>query len=108
MIGASTLLGVTHGLRFRGLEQWEGFQFSTPRERWKVDVRSLQGVTLTDDPIQIPFPQHLRLAFGDSAIETLIAAGRSRQDAVLRWLPRAFSVGPDAQLSRDWHDPEPD
>jgi 3'-5' exonuclease len=95
-------------LRFQGLEHWEDFRFSTPRERWKVDVRALQGVVLTDDPIQIPFPQRLRLAFGESEIETLIAAGRSKQSAVLRWLPRAFSVGPDAQLSRDWHEPEPD
>jgi hypothetical protein len=95
-------------LRFQGKEHWEDFRFSTPRERWKVDVRALQGVVLTNEPIHIPFPQRLRLAFSDSDIETLIAAGRSRQSAVLRWLPRAFSVGPDAQLSRDWHEPEPD
>ena len=95
-------------LRFEGLEQWEDFKFSTPRERWKVDVRALQGVLLTNEPIQIPFPQRLRLAFADSDIETLIAAGRSRQSAVLRWLARAVSVGLDAQLSRDWHEPEPD
>jgi len=78
-------------LRFQGLEQWQDFRFSSPRERWKVDVRALQGVLLTNEPIQIPFPQRLRLAFGDSDIETLIAAGRSRQGAVLRWLPRALS-----------------
>ena len=30
-------------LRFQGLENWEDFRFSTPRERWKVDVRALQG-----------------------------------------------------------------
>jgi hypothetical protein len=95
-------------LRFQGLEHWEDFRFSTPRERWKVDVRALQGVVLTNEPIQIPFPQRLRLAFADSDIETLIAAGRSKQSAVLRWLPRGFSVGLDAQLSRDWHEPEPD
>jgi ribonuclease D len=95
-------------LRFRGLEQWEDFRFSTRRERWKVDVRALQGVVLTEEPIQIPFPQRLRLAFADPEIQTLIAAGRSRQSAVLRWLQRAFSVGLDAQLSRDWHEPEPD
>jgi ribonuclease D len=95
-------------LRFQGLENWEDFRFSTPRERWKVDVRALQGVGATNEPIQIPFPQRLRLAFAESDIETLIAAGRSKQSAVLRWLPRAFSVGVDAQLSRDWHEPEPD
>jgi ribonuclease D len=94
-------------LRFRGFEHWEDFRFSTPRERWKVDVRALQGVVGTNEPIQIPFPQRLRLAFGDSEIETLIAAGRSKQSAVLRWLSRAYSVGVDAQLSRDWHEPEP-
>jgi hypothetical protein len=95
-------------LRFQGLEHWEDFRFSTPRERWKVDVRALQGIVATNEPIQIPFPQRLRLAFAESDIETLIAAGRSRQSVVLRWLPRAFSVGLDAQLSRDWHEPEPD
>jgi ribonuclease D len=93
-------------LQFRDLEQWEHFRFSTRRERWKVDVRALQGALLTDEPIQIPFPQRLRLAFADS--ETLIAAGRSKQSTVLRWLQRAFSVGLDAQLSRDWQEPEPD
>jgi hypothetical protein len=95
-------------LRFKELERWEQFVFSTRRERWKVDVRALQGVALSDDPIQIPFPQRLRLAFADSDIGTLIAAGRSRQSAVLRWLQRASSVGVDAQLSRDWHEPESD
>jgi hypothetical protein len=95
-------------LRFQGLEHWEDFRFSTRRERWKVEVRALQGVVLTNEPIQIPFPQRLRLAFADSDIETLIAAGRSKQSAVLRWLPRGFSVGLDAQLSRDWPEPEPD
>jgi hypothetical protein len=95
-------------LRFQGLEHWEDFRFSTRRERWKVDVRALRGVAMTNEPIQIPFPQRLRLAFGDSEIETLIAAGRSKQSAVLRWLSRASSVGVDAQLSRDWHEPGPD
>jgi hypothetical protein len=95
-------------LGLQGLEEWEDFRFSTPHARWKVDVRALQGVVLTNEPIQIPFPQRLRLAFADSDTETLIAAGRSRQSAVLRWLSRASSVGPDAQLSRDWHEPEPD
>jgi hypothetical protein len=95
-------------LRFQGLEHWEDFRFSTARERWKIDVRALQGVVLATEPIQIPFPQRLRLAFADAAIETLIAAGRSRQSAVLRWLRRASSVGVDAQLSRDWHEPEPE
>jgi ribonuclease D len=95
-------------LRFQELEHWEGFRFSTPRERWKVDVRALQGLVMANEPIQIPFPQRLRLAFGDSEIEALIAAGRSKQSAVLRWLSRASSVGVDAQLSRDWHEPEPD
>jgi ribonuclease D len=91
-------------LRFQRLEQWEDFRFSTPRERWKVDVRALQGVIVTNEPIQIPFA----LAFPESDIATLIAAGRSKQSAVLRWLQRAYSVGLDAQLSRDWHEPEPD
>jgi hypothetical protein len=95
-------------LQFEGLEQWEDFRFSTPSERWKLDVRALRETPLAKQPIQIPFPQRLRLAFAESDIETLIAAGRSKQSAVLRWLPRAFSVGLDAQLSRDWHEPEPD
>jgi hypothetical protein len=90
------------------LEQWEDFRFSTPRERWKIDVRALQGTFVTNEPIQIPFPQRLRLAFPESDIETLIAAGQTKQSAVLRWLQRAYSVGLDAQLSRDWHEPEPD
>jgi hypothetical protein len=71
-------------------------------------VRALQRVALTNEPIQIPFPQRLGLAFSELDIETLIAAGQSRQSAVLRWVPRALSVGLDAQLSRDWHDPEAD
>jgi hypothetical protein len=91
-------------LRYQGGERWEDFQFSTPRERWKVDVRALRGVVLANEPIQIPFPQRLRLAFADSDIETLVAAGRSKQTAVLRWLSRAHSVGPDAQLSRERHE----
>ena len=96
-------------LRFEGLEHWENFKFSsTTRERWKVDVRDLKGVATTNEPIQIPFPQRLRLAFGDLEIETLISAGQSKQNAVLRWLPRASSVGVDAQLSRDWYEPETD
>jgi hypothetical protein len=95
-------------LRFQGLEQWEDFKFSTPRERWKVDLRALQGAFVTNEPIQVPFAQRLRLAFAEPDIEALIAAGRSKQAAVLRWLQRAYSVGLDAQLSRDWHKPEPD
>jgi hypothetical protein len=93
-------------LRYQGRERWEDFQFSTPRERWNVDVRALRGVALANEPIQIPFPQRLRLAFAEPDIETLVAAGRSKQTAVLRWLSRAHSVGPDAQLSRDWHEPD--
>ncbi len=95
-------------LRFQGMEQWEDFKFSTPRERWKVDVRALQRAFVTNEPIQVPFAQRLRLAFAESDIEALIATGRSKQAAVLRWLQRAYSVGLDAQLSRDWHEPEPD
>jgi hypothetical protein len=34
-------------LRFQGREQWEDFKFSTPRERWKVDLRALQGAFVT-------------------------------------------------------------
>ena len=95
-------------LRLHELEQWEAFRFSTPRERWKIDVRALQGVFVTNEPIQIPFPQRLRLAFPESDVEALIAAGQTKQSAVLRWLQRAYSVGLDAQLSRDWHEPESD
>ena len=61
---------------------------------------------MADPAIQVPFPQRLRLGFADADIETLIAAGRSKQNAVLRWLPRAFSLGVDAQLSREWHEGE--
>jgi len=81
--------------------------FNAPRKMESRCAR-LAGVVVTNEPIQIPFPQRLRLAFPESDIETLIAAGQSKQSAVLRWLPRAFSVGVDAQLSRDWHEPEPD
>lgn len=95
-------------LRFQRLEQWEDFKFSTPRERWKVDPRALQGAFVTSEPIQVPFAQRLRLAFGAPDIEALIAAGRSKHAAVLRWLQRAYSVGLDAQLSRDWYELEPD
>jgi hypothetical protein len=60
-------------LRFQGLEQWEDFKFSTPRERWKVDPRALQGAFVTNEPIQVPFAQRLRLAFAEPDIEALIA-----------------------------------
>ena len=93
-------------MRVHGLEQWEDFCFGAARERWRVNVRALEGVMSDQNPIQIPFPQRLRLAFEDSDLERLIAAGRSRKTAVLRWLSRARSV--DAQQSRDWHEPEPD
>jgi hypothetical protein len=95
-------------LRSQGLDRWAEFRFSTPRESWKVDVRALQNVAATTGPIQIPFPQRLRLAFADSEIEALIAAGRSKQSPVLRWLQRTSSVGLDAQLSPAWHQPQPD
>jgi hypothetical protein len=95
-------------LGIQGVEQWEGFRFSTPHERWKVDLRALRGIVRANEPIEIRFPQRFRLAFPDADIEALIGAGRSKQNAVLRWLPRASSVGPDAQLSRDWHEPESD
>jgi hypothetical protein len=102
-------------LRFRELEEWKDFRFSAPYERWKVDVRALRSVLRTNKSIQIPFPERIRLAFAESDIETLISAGRSRKVAVLRWLPRASSVGLDAhsvdldaQQSRDWDEPESD
>jgi ribonuclease D len=89
-------------MRAQGLDQWEGFRFSSPREAWKVDLRAFRGVLPTEESIQVAFPQRLRLAFQDADLERLIAVGRSRETPVLRWLPRTLSVGLDAQQSRDW------
>jgi hypothetical protein len=80
----------------------------TPRHGNDQRGAHLRGALRAEEPIQIPFPQRLRLAFDDSDIEQLIATGRSKEIAVLRWLPRAYSIGLDAQPSRDWHEPEPD
>ena len=85
-------------LRFQGLEHWEDFKFSSTLREVESRRARLARRSTTNEPIQITFPQRLRLAFGDSEIETLIAAGRSKQSAVLRWLPRARSVGVDALL----------
>jgi hypothetical protein len=89
-------------MRAQGLKQWEDFRLSSPRETWRVDLRAFRGVLLTEEPIQIAFPQRLRLAFQDADLERLLAVGRSRETPVLRWLPRALSVGLDAQQSRYW------
>jgi hypothetical protein len=89
----------------RWMQAWGDFRFSTPRERWKADLRALGGVLLTHQAIQIAFPHRLWLAFDESNLERLIAAGRSNQTPVLRWIPRALSVGIDAQQSRDWEEP---
>jgi ribonuclease D len=90
-------------MQAQGLHAWGDFSFSAPRERWKVDVRAIADGTIRE-PIQIAFPQRLRLAFGESELEQLIAAGVTKEVPVLRWLPRALSVGPEAQQSRDWSD----
>jgi ribonuclease D len=95
-------------LGFKRLSEWEGFSFSDPSERWKLDVRALQKTPLAKTPIQIPFPQRLRLAFTEADIDPLIAAGQSKQSAVLRWLPKGLSVRLDAQLSREWHESDSD
>jgi ribonuclease D len=95
-------------LGFKRLQEWGEFYFSEPSERWKVDVRALQEIPSAKTSTQIPFPQRVRLAFTESDIGPLIAAGQSKQIAVLRWLPRGFSVGLDAQLSRAWHEPDSD
>jgi hypothetical protein len=84
-------------MRAQSLDRWEDFGFSTPHEAWKVDLRAFRGVLLTERPIQIAFPQRLRLAFQDADLERLIAVGRSRE---MPWLPRALSIGLDAQQSR--------
>jgi ribonuclease D len=89
-------------MEVRSLAAWDDFRFSPSGERWKVDLRALGGVLLTHQAIQITFPQRLWLAFRESDLQRLIAAGQSKQTSVLRWLPRAVSVGHDAQQSRDW------
>ena len=88
----------------QNLLAWGDFRFSTPRERWKADLRVLGGVPLSNEGIQIAFPHRLWLAFEDSDLERLIVAGQSNQTAVLRWIPRALSVSADAQQSRDWEE----
>jgi hypothetical protein len=40
--------------------------------------------------------------FSTLDLDTLIAAGQSNRTPVLRWIPRALSVGLEAQQSRDW------
>jgi hypothetical protein len=92
-------------MQVQSLLVWGDFRFSAPRERWKADLRALGGVLLTQQAIQIAFPHRLWLAFQESDLERLIAAGRSNQTPVLRWIPRALSVGVDAQQSRDWEEP---
>ena len=91
-----------HWMQLHGLPTWGEFRFSEPHERWKVDARALMGVIPADTALQIAFPQRLWLAFREEDLENLIAAGQSREVSVLRWLPRALSVGSDAQESRDW------
>jgi hypothetical protein len=91
-------------MQSQNLLAWGDFRFSPPRERWKADLRALGGVLLTQQVIQIAFPHRLWLAFQESELESLIAAGQSNQTPVLRWLPRALSIGLDAQQSRDWGD----
>jgi ribonuclease D len=89
-------------MQAQSLEEWGDFRFSAPRERWKVDLRALGGVLSAHQAVQIAFPHRLWLAFQEPDLERLIAAGQSKQTPVLRWIPRALSVGPDAQQSRDW------
>jgi hypothetical protein len=92
-------------MQAQSLLAWGDFRFSAPRERWKADLRALGGVLLTHQAIQIAFPHRLWLAFQESDLKILITAGRPNQTPVLRWIPRALSVGVDAQQSRDWEEP---
>lgn len=98
-------------MQFHDRAMWGEFRFSEPHERWKVDVRELWGVIPIGTTVQIAFPQRLWLAFGEADLERLIATGQSKDTPVLRWLPRALSVGLHAlddrerferQESRDW------
>ena len=98
-------------MQLRDLSMCDEFRFSAPRERWKVEVRKLWGVIPAGTKLQIAFPQRLWLAFGEADLELLIATGQSKETPVLRWLPRALSVGArpvddherlEQQESRDW------
>jgi hypothetical protein len=93
---------VKRWMRAEAVEEWEGFGFSRPRESWKVDLRGLHVMLPIEQPVQIGFPQRLRLAFEEAELEKLIAVGQAREKPVLRWLSRGLSVGPEAQQSRDW------
>ena len=86
----------------QNLLEWGDFRFSSPREQWKVDLRSLGDVLLANSAVQIGFPQRLWLAFEEPDLDALIAAGQSKQIPVLRWVSHAVSVGLEAQQSRDW------
>src|SRR5262249_6722628 len=83
---------------------WGEFRFSAPSERWKIDLHTLGSILVVDQEIQVGFPLRLWLAFEESELKKLIAEGRSRQIPVLRWLPRALSIGFDVQQSRDWEE----
>ena len=91
----------------RGLAEWGEFYFSEPSVSWRVDARALKGM-VPGPALQVAFPQRLWLAFQEQEFQSLIDAGQSQETPVLRWLPRALSVGPQAQESRDWEDSEED
>jgi hypothetical protein len=95
-------------MMLRGLAAWGDFRFSAPKERWTVDARALSALIPHGTDAQIAFPKRLQLAFQDEELESLVAAGESRQTPVLRWLSRALSVGPQAQESRDWESDDDD
>jgi ribonuclease D len=91
-------------LKAQDLTTWGEFAFSEPRERWRVELRALKGLLATSEPIEVPFPTRLWLAFSEAELAQIFAAGQSRQSPVLRWLPRAMPFGFEAQQSRYWVD----
>jgi hypothetical protein len=91
-------------LNEKDLQTWGEFTFSKPQERWRVELRALNGLLGGSEPIEVRFPTRLWLAFGEAELTQLLAAGQARQSAVLRWLPRAMPFGFEAQQSRYWVD----
>ena len=91
-------------LKAQDLTTWGEFAFSEPRERWRVELRALKGLLATSEPIEVPFPTRLWLAFSEAELAQIFAAGHFRQSPVLRWLPRAMPFGFEAQQSRYWVD----
>ena len=89
-------------MEMSGLDQWEGFAFSEPTERWSADMRTLIERLPSAGDREVGVPLQFRLAFGGGVLDRLDAT--NIETAFVTWRERlATRLDPEASQSRDWH-----